>query len=291
MKLYKNIAVTLEGTKYTFGCEEDVSNEIFFAAYNTCKKLIGEFYFPLLVCIDNHFILLQDKMIKEGSYVRENKKTFNTIQRIVRKRLQYMQEYFVIPSFYEELSEYIYEDLKPYIKVIKEKASDIVYKENYELDVIVVSLLIELVFLIFDSIIRQIKVKTSIDFTKVFYHLRLTNIQGLLKTWCPLIDKYHATSKEDNGTLKLYQKILDIPTIKEWQEKALEAIDSKYKQNWVDSTVIPDNNTNIYILKKGKIFKAYFRDMTSVICEDNTTFVWQQDGNYLWVYEKEFKRG
>lgn len=291
MKLYKNIAVNLEGVKYTFGCEEGVSNEIFFAAYNTCKKLIGEFYFPLLVCIDNHLILLQDKMIKEGSYVRENKKTFNTIQRIVRKRLQYMQEYFVMPSFYEELSECIYEDLKPYIKVIKEKASDIVWKENYELDIIVVSLLIELVFLIFDSIIRQIKAKTSIDFTKVFYHLRLTNIQGLLKIWCPLIVKYQIALKDDTDILKLYQKILDIPTIKEWQDKAMKAIDSKYKQNWVDSTIIPDNNTCIYILKKGKIIKAYFRDMTSVICEDNTTFVWQQDGNYLWVYEKEFKRG
>ncbi|MBF1529865.1 MAG: hypothetical protein HXN96_07990 [Prevotella salivae] len=62
----KRIGITMFGKRINVYVQDNVTQDDFFDAFKTCKKLMAEFYFPFLIASDNVLLLLEDNLVKSG---------------------------------------------------------------------------------------------------------------------------------------------------------------------------------------------------------------------------------
>lgn len=296
----KRIGVTMFGKRINVYVHDNITQDDFFNAFKTCKKLMAEFYFPFLIASDNVLLLLEDNLIESGKYRFETKKNFRMLQSVVRKNINYMCEYFAVPDYFEELSAQVWDDVKEKVEQLRYAAYLVISKNGVaQKEAVTYSYLITAANIIymaqdtFDAICKEVKENTTIDFSKVLEHTSNVLAYNFVSQWLrSFIKNYDSLEAEiiKNESVRIGRDainitIVDAEKLYKREVAAYDEMDDTIKLAWKSTRERPNNRRRIIIYRKGKM-KEYLYSHGK-LTSDNEMISWDKDKDWMWIYANE----
>src|SRR3712207_8041586 len=96
----KQVIVTIDRERFVIDIPVNMKEQEVFDAITLCKRLMAEFYFTSLVVIDNHMLLFESQLQRNGVYKHGMKKNFRQLQSSVRKLISLMRSSFSFPDYF-----------------------------------------------------------------------------------------------------------------------------------------------------------------------------------------------
>lgn len=296
----KRIGITMFGKRINVYVQDNVTQDDFFDSFKTCKKLMAEFYFPFLIISDNALLLLEDNMIKNGKYRFENKKNFRLLQSSIRKNINYMCEYFAVPEYFEELSAQVWDDVKEkyeklryaiYLVISKNGIS----KNDAELysHLVAAANVIYMAQDTYEAICKEIKEKTTIDFSEILEHTSNVLAYNFVSQWSrSYIKNYSFLEKEitKNDSVRIGRDAINMAMVDGDRLHAREVaayneMDDSIKVAWKSMRELPNNRRKVVIYRDG-IMKEYLYSR-NVLTNADEKLAWNKDADWMWIYANE----
>ena len=296
----KRIGVTMFGKRINVYVHDNITQDDFFDAFKTCKKLMAEFYFPFLIASDNVLLLLEDNLVKSGKYRFETKKNFRMLQSAVRKNINYMCEYFAVPDYFEELSAHVWDDIKENVEKLRYAIYIVISKNGVaQKDAITYSYLITAANIIymaqdtFDAICKEVKEKTTIDFSEILEHTSNVLAYNFVSQWMrSFIRNYDSLEAEivSNESVKIGRDAINIAMVDGEKLHAREVsayneMDDIIKVAWKSMREKPKNRRRVIIYRDGRT-KEYLYNK-NMLTRGSDKLAWDNDADWVWIYEKE----
>jgi len=296
----KRIGVTMFGKRINIYVHDNITHDDFFDSFKTCKKLMAEFYFPFLIISDNALLLLEDNMIKNGKYRFENKKNFRLLQSSIRKNINYMCEYFAVPEYFEELSAQVWDDVKEkyeklryaiYLVISKNGIS----KNDAELyaHLVVAANVIYMAQDTYEAICKEIKDKTTIDFSEILEHTSNVLAYNFVSQWMrSFIRNYDSLEAEivSNESVKIGRDAINMAMVDGEKLHAREVaayneMDDIIKVAWKSMRERPKNRRRVIIYRDGRT-KEYLYNK-NMLTSGGDKLAWDNDADWMWIYANE----
>lgn len=296
----KRIGITMFGKRINVYVQDNVTQDDFFDAFKTCKKLMAEFYFPILIASDNALLLLEDNLVKSGKYRFETKKNFRMLQSAVRKNINYMCEYFAVPDYFEELSAHVWDDIKENVEKLRYAIYIVISKNGVaQKDAITYSYLITAANIIymaqdtFDAICKEMKDKTTIDFSEILEHTSNVLAYNFVSQWSRSYIKNYSfleneITKNDSvriGRDAINMAMVDGEKLHAREVAAYNEMDDIIKVAWKSMREKPKNRRRVIIYRDGRT-KEYLYNK-NMLTRGSDKLAWDNDADWMWIYEKE----
>ncbi len=296
----KRIGITMFGKRINVYVQDNVTQDDFFDAFKTCKKLMAEFYFPFLIASDNVLLLLEDNLVKSGKYRFETKKNFRMLQSAVRKNINYMCEYFAVPDYFEELSAHVWDDIKDYVEKLRYAIYLVISKNGVtQKDAITYSYLITAANIIymaqdtFDAICKEMKDKTTIDFSEILEHTSNVLAYNFVSQWSRSYIKNYSfleneITKNDSvriGRDAINMAMVDGEKLHKREVAAYNEMDDTIKVAWKSMRELPNNRRKV-IIYRGGVMKEYLYSR-NVLTNAEGKLAWNKDADWMWIYANE----
>lgn len=296
----KRIGVTMFGKRINVYVHDNITQDDFFNAFKTCKKLMAEFYFPFLIASDNVLLLLEDNLIESGKYRFEAKRNFRMLQSAVRKNINYMCEYFAVPDYFEELSAQVWDDVKEKVEQLRYAAYLVISKNGVaQKEAVTYSYLVTAANIIymaqdtFDAICKEVKEKTTIDFSEVLEHTSSILAYNFVSQWSrSFIKNYDSLEAEivKNESVRIGRDainmtIVDAEKLYKREVAAYNEMDDVIKVAWKSMRELPNNRRKVIIYRDG-IMKEYLYSR-NVLTNAGEKLAWNKDADWMWIYANE----
>ena len=296
----KRIGVTMFGKRINVYVQDNVTQDDFFDAFKTCKKLMAEFYFPFLVASDNVLLLLEDNLIKSGKYRFETKKNFRMLQSAVRKNINYMCEYFAVPDYFEELSAHVWDDIKENVEKLRYAIYIVISKNGVaQKEAITYSYLVTVANIIymaqdtFDAICKEVKGKTTIDFSEILEHTSNVPAYNFISQWSRSYIKNYSFLENEitkNDSVRIGRDAINLAMVDGERLHAREVaayneMDDTIKVAWKSMRELPNNRRKIIIYRDG-VMKEYLYSR-NVLTNAGEKLAWNKDADWMWIYANE----
>lgn len=296
----KRIGVTMFGKRINVYVHDNITQDDFFDAFKTCKKLMAEFYFPFLIASDNVLLLLEDNLVESGKYRFETKKNFRMLQSAVRKNINYMCEYFAVPDYFEELSAQVWDDVKEKVEQLRYATYLVISKNGVaQKEAITYSYLVTVANIIymaqdtFDAICKEVKGKTTIDFSEILEHTSNVLAYNFVSQWSrSFIKNYDSLEAEivKNESVRIGRDAINMAIVDGEELHAREVaayneMDDSIKVAWKSMRELPNNRRKVIIYRDG-VMKEYLYSR-NVLTNADEKLAWNKDANWMWIYANE----
>lgn len=296
----KRIGVTMFGKRINIYVHDNITHDDFFNSFKTCKKLMAEFYFSFLIISDNALLLLEDNMIKNGKYRFENKKNFRLLQSSIRKNINYMCEYFAVPEYFEELSAQVWDDVKEKYEKLRYAiylviSKNGINKSDAELyaHLVAAANVIYMAQDTYEAICKEIKDKTTIDFSEILEHTSNVLAYNFVSQWMrSFIRNYDSLEAEivSNESVKIGRDAINMVMVDGEKLHAREVaayneMDDIIKVAWKSMREKPKNRRRVIIYRDGRT-KEYLYNK-NMLTSGGDKLTWDNDADWMWIYEKE----
>lgn len=288
------------GKRINVYVHDNLTQDDFFDAFKTCKKLMAEFYFPFLVASDNVLLLLEDNLVKSGKYRFETKKNFRMLQSAVRKNINYMCEYFAVPDYFEELSAQVWDDVKEKVEQLRYAAYLVISKNGVaQKEAVTYSYLITAANIIymaqdtFDAICKEVKEKTTIDFSEILEHTSNVLAYNFVSQWSrSFIKNYDSLEAEivKNESVRIGRDainmtIVDAEKLYKREVAAYDEMDDTIKLAWKSMREKPKNRRLVIIYRNGGT-KVYIYNK-NMLTRGGDKLTWDNNADWMWIYANE----
>lgn len=296
----KRIGVTMFGKRINVYVHDNITQDDFFNAFKTCKKLMAEFYFPFLIASDNVLLLLEDNLIESGKYRFEAKRNFRMLQSAVRKNINYMCEYFAVPDYFEELSAQVWDDVKEKVEQLRYAAYLVISKNGVaQKESVTYSYLVTAANIIymaqdtFDAICKEVKEKTTIDFSEILEHTSNALAYNFVSQWSRSYIKNYSFLEAEivkNESVRIGRDainmtIVDAEKLYKREVAAYDEMEDTIKLAWKPMRERLNNRRRVIIYRKRKM-KEYLYSHGK-LTSDNEMISWDKDKDWMWIYANE----
>ncbi|MBF1529864.1 MAG: hypothetical protein HXN96_07985, partial [Prevotella salivae] len=188
------------------------------------------------------------------------------LQSAVRKNINYMCEYFAVPDYFEELSAHVWDDIKDYVEKLRYAIYLVISKNGVtQKDAITYSYLITAANIIymaqdtFDAICKEVKGKTTIDFSEVLEHTSNVLAYNFVSQWSrSYIKNYSFLEKEitENDSVRIGRDAINLAMVDGERLHAREVaayneMDDSIKVAWKSMRELPNNRRKVVIYRDG----------------------------------------
>ncbi len=295
----KQVIVTIDRERFVIDIPVNMKEQEVFDAITLCKRLMAEFYFTSLVVIDNHMLLFESQLQRNGVYKHGMKKNFRQLQSSVRKLISLMRSSFSFPDYFEELSAGMWDETKDDIKRLQYAVFLVFGRNGYNQkeseNYAALTTLGNLIYMAFDtyeSIIEQIRRKTGVSVKSVMKEISCESIQCFAGAWCrSYIRNFEEIEKKvvsDNSVVTgrdVYsQKVLNAERLHDREVAAFEELDDNYKIAWKPMSERPKNRRRVVVYHDNKTFSYLYNK--GFLYDGEDRIPWDVN-SWMWVYEKE----
>lgn len=222
------------------------------------------------------------------------------LQSAVRKNINYMCEYFAVPDYFEELSAHVWDDIKDYVEKLRYAIYLVISKNGVtQKDAITYSYLITAANIIymaqdtFDAICKEVKGKTTIDFSEVLEHTSNVLAYNFVSQWSrSYIKNYSFLEKEitENDSVRIGRDAINLAMVDGERLHAREVaayneMDDSIKVAWKSMRELPNNRRKVVIYRDGIMKEYLYR--RNVLTNADEKLAWNKDADWMWIYANE----